>query len=193
MPGLIAALVFAAAIRDAGPVQAADGDVRTVRAQYVMKRRFADLDAEMTIVGSMALEKGRRLKWCTDKPVGSVTVISSEGICVWDAMTGKRLERKVSDVPWLKTIFSCQSALLSGDFGHAEGFSVSRREDGTVVATPDSPELAAVFARMEVRFSKDGRLAEKVAMIEGGGDVTTIEFSQVKINEVLPEGEWKAR
>ena len=197
MSGLIAALVLAASAQVAAPVAepasaAVTGEVRTVLARYVMKRRFADLGAEMSITGSMALEKDRRLRWGTDKPVGSVTVISSEGIRMWDAMTGKRQERKASDLPWLKTIFSCQSALLSGDFERAEGFAVERRTDGTVVAKPVRPELAALFSRMEVRFSRDGRLAERVTMVESGGDTTTIDFSQVKINEVLPEGEWEA-
>lgn len=193
MSGLMAALVFAATAQGAEPVRAAVTDeVRTVSAQFSMKRRFAGSDAEMSIIGSMALEKGRRLKWRTDKPVGSVTVISSDGISTWDALTDRWMERKATDMPWLKTVFSCQNALLSGDFDRAEGFAVERRKDGWIVATPATPELAALFSRMEVRFSEDGRLAQKVMMVESGGDATIIEFSQVKINEVLPEGEWKA-
>lgn len=63
-------------------------------------------------------------------------------------------------------------------------------QDGsyTAVLTPVNKKIKANYSSIRVILNGKSYLAEKVILNENNGDVTTITFSNMKVNTTLPEG-----
>jgi outer membrane lipoprotein-sorting protein len=63
-------------------------------------------------------------------------------------------------------------------------------QDGsyTAVLTPVNKKIKANYSSIRVILNGKNYLAEKVILNENNGDVTTITFSNMKVNTTLPEG-----
>ncbi|MBO6050766.1 MAG: outer membrane lipoprotein carrier protein LolA [Bacteroidales bacterium] len=63
-------------------------------------------------------------------------------------------------------------------------------QDGsyTAILTPINKKIKANYSSIRVILNGKSYLAEKVIMTENNGDVTTITFSNIKVNTNLPEG-----
>jgi outer membrane lipoprotein-sorting protein len=63
-------------------------------------------------------------------------------------------------------------------------------QDGsyTAVLTPVNKKIKANYSSIRVILNGKSHLAEKVILNENNGDVTTITFSNMKVNTTLPEG-----
>lgn len=79
------------------------------------------------------------------------------------------------------------TSIIKGDFdSKRKDFTVNSvpAEDGTskITVTPRSQRARGIFKSMEILTQKDVRIANRIIICEQNGDITTIQFSNQKLN-----------
>lgn len=136
---------------------------------FTQTKKIQDAGVVLKSEGRFALIRGKGIKWQTTRPVQSLVVIEGANICL-DA------ERVPSGA--VSAVAPLMQALFSRDMpALAQYFTVSRQQGDRVVLEAADETMAKVFSRMEI---KGGRLVEQVVLHNRQGDVTTIDFFNVR-------------
>ena len=128
-----------------------------------------------------------RLRWAYEKPYPFALVVNGEQITriadgkseVVDAKSGKMYQGIVSII-----------------LGSASGrnlfdrslFEVTLFDDGTLwkaEMTPKRRDIKRMFSQLVFRFDKKTNTINQVEMKEAGGDVTKIQFEDIRVNEAI--------
>ncbi len=164
---------------------------RTMRGAYTQTRHIQALDLDFTITGTMALERDGRLLWRAEKPIEYACVMTKDKLVQWDGETKKVLEVSARKFPWLRLLYDCQAAWVSGDIAAlARIFQLSFRNHGLLLV-PLATDARELFRTMEITFAPDYSRVASVLLHETSGDTLRIEFHDVILNQPLPEETWQ--
>lgn len=193
---LIAALYCAVAGAAESPVAEARfmklAARRFTAADFVQTRKLKELDTELKISGRMLNERDGRLRWQTDAPLRSVTVIDREKLIHFDRETGRSAVITRRDVPWLGVLRECMNDWLCGDRKRLERrFAISCSDDRSLLLVPKEKMLEGFFRAIRLRLTADGAHLERIVMEERGGDTLEIRFLNVVHPPEVPESAWR--
>ena len=161
-------------------------------ADFVQTRKLSEMDMELKIRGKMIFERGGKLRWQTDAPMRSVTIIEKGRLEHLDLETGKLAVVPQTQFPWLKILRDSLDDWLSGDPERLAGkFETASPEPGVLVLTPRDPEIRKLYRLAVIRFAPDGKTVNSVRIEETSGDVLAIEFLRIRKDPVLPETLWR--
>ena len=94
-------------------------------------------------------------------------------------------------MPWLKLLFDYQNSWLSGNLASLNAdFEIEVTDAQTLRLVPKRQEFTMFFSAIEIRFRKEFDAIEKLTFSEKNGDSMTIEFSNIKNNQTIPEQTW---
>jgi len=175
-------------------------DVKTVQAAFRQERRLAMFTRPVIIEGRISLEVPGRMAWHVEKPLRYGFVMSDTEIRQWDEATGRAVAMPVNANPVLKVVSQQMPRWFAGQFQTLAGIY-----DATVVsnrpcvlaftpragAAPDSGGIG--IQRMTVTFREDERYVQQVQIEEPGGDLTTIVFTDVRLNEPIDPRAWEVK
>jgi outer membrane lipoprotein-sorting protein len=175
-------------------VDAAQKDLRTLRAEFVQKNRVRLFRQEMVSRGRLLYQRGEptRLRWEYTAPdpssllvVGQRAYLQMPGrpAQVFDTGTDSTLRAIISQLElWLGSR-SLRSAQKDYDLQLGGG-----RGTPALLLTPrpGSP-LAKAFSRIELRFDERTALLRGLLLSERGGDEKEITFTRLERNVPLPE------
>lgn len=161
-------------------------------ADFVQTRKLAELDMKLEIRGKMLSERDGRLRWQTDAPLRSVTVIDRDKLAHFDRESGKTAVLKNRDLPWLGVLRECMNDWLGGDKERIEKrFKVTSPDDRSLLLVPKDKQLENFFRAIRLELSTDGNCLERIVMEERGGDTLEIRFLNVVHPAEVPEGAWR--
>lgn len=164
---------------------------RTVQAEYRQIRLLKSMNFTFEIRGHLYQEQGRRLLWAVSTPLHSVCIFEANSIRLWDAETNKVTTLSGNDMPWLKLLFEYQNSWLSGNLASLTAdFEIEVADAQTLRLVPKRQEFTMFFSAIEIRFRKEFDAIEKLTFSEKNGDSMTIEFSNIKNNQTIPEQTW---
>ena len=165
--------------------------IRTVQAEYRQIRLLKSMNFTFEICGHLYQEQGRRLLWAVSTPLHSVSIFEANSIRLWDAETNKVTTLSGNDMPWLKLLFEYQNSWLSGNLASLTAdFEIEVADAQTLRLVPKRQEFTMFFSAIEIRFRKEFDAIEKLTFSEKNGDSMTIEFSNIKNNQTIPEQTW---
>ena len=163
--------------------------MQTLQCRFVQQKTMAMLAEPTVSEGVMVYAAPDRLRWAYEKPYPFALVVNGEQITriadgkseVVDAKSGKMYQGIVSII-----------------LGSASGrnlfdrslFEVTLFDDGTLwkaEMTPKRRDIKRMFSQLVFRFDKKTNTINQVEMKEAGGDVTKIQFEDIRVNEAIQE------
>ena len=181
--GFLCAALAALAVA-AGPTKAPE----RLTADFTMTRTLKVLSDSITSRGKLALGGAGRLRFEVIEPSRSILVIA--GGKGWLSYPDLKVTRgfDLGADPVMRVMSEHLLVLTAGDFGKAEAFYTvtDAPEAGVKRLLPKQPEIAKLFSEMRVSLGAGGVVAW-VELVSAGGDVTRIEFSNVRLDPPLDD------
>ena len=173
-------------------VEVVDMLTQTAASMTCMNCRFTQTKtmamlAEPTVSeGLMSYEAPDKMRWEYTSPYSFALVVDGEEITkitdgneeVLDAKSGRMYQGIVNII---------MSSATGKNLFDDKMFDVAITDDGEfwkAEMRPKKRDMKRMFSMLTFYFGKDNNVINKVEMSEAGGDVTTIQFFDMKINEL---------
>jgi len=196
---------FAQSLQKAEPEQSkkmmatvakATAAVKTIQCDFTQVRQSAMLKDKMTSKGKMYFS-GSNLKWSYTSPNAYVLVVKDGGQTVYIQQNGKTKKAEGQSGQLFKGIAQIVMGSVTGaSLSDNADFSVEMyTQSGKWVAkmTPKQPRLKKMFACIYLYFNELHNAVNKVEMQEANGDITTITFSNLHLNEPVADSVFDVR
>lgn len=170
-------------------------ELRTFQAKFTQKKRIGSIGAELAATGEIALDRASgRMAWRVRTPIHYLCLISETSLTQWDADSGKTIRLDAGKNPSLKLLLGSMKNCFSGNFDEMEkDFTITLPDAKTIRLIPREGTAAAQFvAKLEFTPSPKAESIERVAIYETCGDVTRIEYRNIRINQEIPAEKWHA-
>lgn len=168
--------------------------VTSVQSKFTQTKQLAIFDHKVIIRGRFALAKPERLIWLVKSPVKYAVRLVGAELRQWDEDTNKVQTMQLSGEAGFQTASDQLKAWFLGDYSLlTETFNITihSREPLTLIFTPKPEGMAKEFLnRVELTFGQNRLYIQKLVAHEPGGDVTTIEFTDTRINEPVIASVW---
>lgn len=168
--------------------------VTSVQSNFKQTKQLAIFNHQVIIRGRFALAKPERLIWIVNSPVKYAVRLIGAELRQWDQDTNKVQTMQMDGQAGFQTASDQLKAWFLGDYSLlTETFDITirQREPLTLVFTPKADGMAGEFLkRVELTFGKSRQYIQKLVAFEPGGDVTTIEFTDTRINEPVKDSVW---
>jgi outer membrane lipoprotein carrier protein len=169
--------------------------VETVQADFVQEKTLSVLNHTLTIKGHFALQKPNRLVWIVREPVKYAVRIDGDEIRQWDEDTNQVQVIHLGGDPTFQAVTQQLQAWFMGDYKIlAESYDVEEQGADPLrlgfVPKPDTM-VAKVLKRVDLTFGKDDLYIDKMVVQEAGGDLTTLQFNNTKLNQPIPKETWE--
>ncbi len=171
-------------------------EMSTFSAKFKQVKKFRILASPMLLEGSIYINRSPfKLAWNIEKPIGYTAIISEDRLLQWDKETGSTKEYKFSDNPMLGMIAKTYHDILLGDFSRIvkECDIAVDKPAYTINVTPmANSKMSKAVSKITFTFNKDFCYLVAISIDEPGGNSTTIDFSDIKLNSAIPEKAWIA-
>lgn len=172
-------------------------DIKTVKTQFVQKKELSMFDRTMIICGEIAVRKPDRMAWRVEDPVKYTMVITGSRLVQWDEDTNRIQKVKLDKHPTFKAMFEQLTVWFSGNYASlSEKYHVDVEQKNPFIFTfvpREGTMLENVIERVRIVFREDARYIQKLAIDEGGGDRTVIEFCNTRLDVPLEESNWEVQ
>ena len=166
--------------------------VKVTSADYTQIRTVAELEMQLTIKGSMICESGGRLRWQSDSPVKSITLIDKDSLTNYDCESGKAVKLSAKKFPWLALIRESFMDTFTGNLQSLrKRFTIKEENRFTLLLVPVDETIASWVKTMRLTFTEDFSAVKKIEIVEKSGDKLEIICSNIVINPTIPEKMWK--
>lgn len=171
-------------------------EMSTFSAKFKQIKKFRILASPMLLEGSIYINRSPfKLAWNIEKPIGYMAIISDDRLLQWDKETDSTKEFKFSDNPMLGMIAKTYHDILLGDFSRiAKECDIAVDKPAyTINVTPfPNSNMGKAVSKITFVFNKDFCYLVAISIDEPGGNSTTIDFSNIKLNSAISEKAWIA-
>ncbi len=164
----------------------------SLESDFVQVKNLSMLSEKITSKGHFCFQKQNNLRWEYTEPYKYVIVITKEKILIKDEnnkvkkydMNANKVFKEINDI-----MISC----VNGDILNSGKFSISYFENDKAYKLELSPLNKAMkqsLKKINMYFDKNVSSVSKLEMIENGDDITTIDFTNKKINAPVVPGKF---
>ncbi|MGI9014416.1 MAG: LolA family protein [Phycisphaerales bacterium] len=160
--------------------------ITTVQAVFTQWRYSPLLKEPLKSSGEVFVAEGNTL-WHTQQPRETFMLVSAEELRMYypqenllevydiGRLGGELASSPVPRIEALRTRFSMTSLTMA-------------EKTISVQLAPKDADLAEFVSRVEVRIQRETALAERIEIFDAEGERTVISFTEIKVNEPLPQG-----
>jgi outer membrane lipoprotein carrier protein len=162
------------------------GDLKTFSSTFDQIKYVTYLNVKVNSSGKYYIKKPDYLRWEYTKPYNYIVKVREGKVTIDD--NGENSELKVKGTKIFEQVNKILKLSMTGGFSKSEDFIFHLYEsekDFKVILTPKNIE-EGLFKNYELYFEKEKLSMEGIKLIEKNDDYTLITFSEVKINEPLP-------
>ncbi len=159
--------------------------IQTVNSEFRQERRLSMLKEPVFSSGRFSFEKPDKLRWETTGPDPFGFFVNGDVAKQWKGKDGALQPFDLQGNPVLKLIVDQIIAWTRADFKTIEKqYVISVIRDGPVLLrlVPRSSREKKYVRHILISFEPDTNYAERVEIVEQGGDATVIGFFDMKIN-----------
>ena len=169
-------------------------NLKTFQADFVQNKTIASLQYTIRADGEIALERSGRLAWRVRNPIHYLCLITENSLTQWDADSGQTIRLDAKNSPALKFLLESMKNYFSGNFTEMEkDFRITIPDPKKIRLVPQAGTAASNFIqKMEFTPSSGAECIEGVTIYEAGGDITRIEYKNIRINREIPAEKWKS-
>jgi outer membrane lipoprotein-sorting protein len=193
---LLLAIAAAAPLRAADPTDAvlarlasAAAGIETAQGRVRQEKRLEMFKDTVVSKGRFAYRRPDQLRWELTEPVASGFAITGPTGRRWHGLTGRTEPFALESDPMMRVVASQILASIRADFAPLRKeyrISVAAESPVTLVL---EPLVANPFVeRVTVAFAKGDAHVASVTVREKGGDSTTFSFTDVEVNQPIPDG-----
>jgi len=163
--------------------------IETLQARIVQEKRLEMFQDTVISKGRFAYRRPDRLRWELTDPVATGFVIAGSSGRRWHGLTGRTEPFELERDPMMKVVAGQLLGWARADFG-------AMRRDYRIAVVSEAPitlqleplAASAFVARVTMVFARSGDHVESVTVEEMGGDRTVMRFTDVEVNQPLPDG-----
>lgn len=164
----------------------AAASMQCMQCRFTQQKTMAMLTEPTVSEGLMSYNAPDRMRWEYTSPYSFALLVDGEKITkitdgveeVLDAKSGRMYQGIVNIIMSSATgkkLFD--KTMFDVDIQDVDGFWKAQM-------TPKKRDMKRMFSMLTFYFGKDDHIIKKVEMTEAGGDVTLIQFYEMKINEL---------
>lgn len=167
-------------------------ELKTLSAQFTQEKVSSLLTEKVVQKGKLSYRSPKQLRWEYTSPK-AMSVIFSNGKVLLKTSKGtvNNPNKMLNEMGGLIISTINGSFLTDNANFKARYYKNSKTGKILVVLTPINKRIKAYYSKMTITLDGKSHLAEKVAMHEVNGDVTTITFSDKKVNTTLSDSLFK--
>jgi outer membrane lipoprotein carrier protein len=167
--------------------------MQTLQCRF-MQEKISSMLAEPTVAeGTMHYAAPDRLRWEYTKPYAFALVVNGERIVkvtdgkaeVVDGKSNRMYQGIVS------IIMGSASGKKLFDTSVFDVVMYDDNEFWRAEMTPKRRDMKRMFSQLVFRFDKKSKVIRRVEFKEAGGDITSIRFEDIKLNEAIGEGKFQ--
>jgi len=153
-------------------------------ADFKMTRTLLVLSDQIYSSGKLILGGPGLLRWETVSPSRSLLVVNHTKAWIQYPDLDVTRQFDIGSDPVMKVLSQHLFALTKGTFEELDKWYDIEEKNGVTRLRPKQPELGTVFSEIAVSVGPRG-VVQRVEMKSTGGDVTVIEFNNVRIDPTL--------
>jgi outer membrane lipoprotein-sorting protein len=153
-------------------------------ADFKMTRTISVLSDQISSSGKLILGGPGLLRWETVSPSRSLLVVNQAKAWIQYPDLDVTRQFDIGNDPVMKVLSEHLFALTKGNFKELDKWYKIEEKSGVTKLHPKQPELGKVFSEIAVSVGARG-VVRRVEMKSTGGDVTVIEFINVRFDPPL--------
>lgn len=170
-------------------ISKAHQQVKTLSANFTQEKTSTLFTEKMVQKGVFYYQSPKQLRWEYKSPKALTLLFNDTKVTVLTDKGAINNPNKMLNEMGKMIINTINGTNMSDN----DNFDISylkNNQDGSYIAVlnPTNKKIKANYSSIRVILNGKNYLAEKVILNESNGDVTTITFSNMKINTTLPEG-----
>lgn len=170
-------------------ISKAHQQVKTLSANFTQEKTSTLFTEKMVQKGVFCYQSPKQLRWEYKSPKALTLLFNDTKVTVLTDKGAVNNPNKMLNEMGKMIINTINGTNMSDN----DNFDISylkNNQDGNYIAVlnPTNKKIKANYSSIRVILNGKNYLAEKVILNESNGDVTTITFSNMKINTTLPEG-----
>ena len=163
--------------------------MKTLSANFTQEKTSTLFTEKMVQKGVFCYQSPKQLRWEYKSPKALTLLFNDTKVTVLTDKGAINNPNKMLNEMGKMIINTINGTNMSDN----DNFDISylkNNQDGSYIAVlnPTNKKIKANYSSIRVILNGKNYLAEKVILNESNGDVTTITFSNMKINTTLPEG-----
>jgi len=170
-------------------------NVETVQADFTQEKNLTVLKHKLVIRGNFALQKPDKVMWNVREPVKYAIRVFGDEVTQWDEDTKKVQTIHVGNDPTFKAISEQMQSWFMGNYKDLDKsydvYLINRQPLTFRFAPKAGTVMSKVLSWIEVTFGPEERNIDRMTVREAGGDVTTMVFSNTRLNQPVPKQTWE--
>ncbi len=169
--------------------------VTTLQCSFTQKKIISVLSESVSSKGKLLYKDGTKLCWEYLTPYYYLFALNGEKVYIKNDKSTSQFDTKSNSL--FKEISTLLLASISGSgLIDTKKFDVSFFENPTLLEVkliPKNKTLKSLLETITLYFGKDTWLVQKIEMNEPSGDLTTIVFSDIKLNQPVSDENFVVR
>lgn len=166
-------------------IEAARRGLRTVVGEFVQRKQMALFATTVETRGRIVVRLPDRLRWETMGDDAAVYLVAGDRLAY--RSSAGRGEVSARQAGAMGAVVRDLAVFLGGSLRSLERRYEMREEGSVLVVVPRDPAVRRSLERMRVTFSGPRLLPSRFELDERGGDRTSIELRNVRVNVTVPE------
>lgn len=162
--------------------------VSTIESNFVQEKKLSILSNTIVSKGQFYFKKENRIRWEYTQPYYYLIIISNEQIFIKEDKSQKQYD--VQSNSMFREMNEFISGCIQGDILQNEDeYTIQYLEDDKsyfVSLVPKSESMRDMLNEIRIWFNRTDLTVTRISMVEQGGDYTTIEFTDKKLNTDIP-------
>lgn len=160
----------------------------SIESDFVQEKNLSVLSEKIISKGHFIFKKENLLRWEYNSPTKYLIIINKEKIMIKDEKKTNKYDMNSNKV--FKEINDIMLSCVQGTIFKSNKFKASYFENEKyykLELLPQAKNMKETFKKINLFFDKSVTSVAKMEMIEASEDVTTIDFSNKKLNAPIPE------
>ena len=163
--------------------------MNTFSSPFKQSKELSFMNKPLVSTGEFYYQKSDRLRWEYIDPIQYVMLINGEQVRIKEDGKVKSYSSAVNEI--FKTVKEVILGCISGDILNNPDYKPSYFEDENLYQVrlePSKKELQSFMKEVNIFIDRKEKRLSHLVLMDGSGDLTTIEFTDPKINQTLPKG-----
>jgi len=167
-------------------IHQATAQIEALSADFRSVKQVAFLEEPVLTQGRIFYARNQGIRWEILKPYRIALVYNGSNMYHYSAASNNQWEKQPadSDLVLLEVMKQLQAWFSGEAFGMHDMYVIKivSRDPVRVVFVPRHSGMRKVLSELEFVFGKELFVVEKLKIMEGSGDMTTIHYQNIKVN-----------
>lgn len=168
---------------------AVNQSMETFSSPFKQSKELSFMNKPLVSTGEFYYQKSDRLRWEYLEPIQYVMLINGEQVRIKEDGKVKSYSSAVNEI--FKTVKEVILGCISGDILDNPDYKASYFESDKmyqVKLKPIKKDLQGFMQEVNIFIDRKENRLDHLVLMDGSGDLTTIEFTSPKVNQELPKG-----